>query len=69
MEVTSTPEGAAVLVNGVQLGKTPLDAPYETSAGSVEVQLLAPGYESFRRVVSATPGQRVSIDAQLAPQR
>lgn len=69
LEVRSHPEGASVLVNGVLLGKTPLEAPYETAADSIEVQVLAPGHEALRRVVRVAPGQRVSLDAQLAPQR
>lgn len=69
LEVTSRPVGAAVLVNGVMLGKTPLESTYETSAASVEIQVIAPGYDGFKRVFSVIPGQRLSLDAQLTPQR
>jgi hypothetical protein len=68
LQITSKPSGAAVHVNGVSLGVTPVDrsSPFAPEA-ELEVEVLLKGYRPWTRRFHA--GQSVSTHAQLKPSR
>jgi hypothetical protein len=49
LEVRSDPPGAAVYLNGDEIGSTPLDHPF-TFYGTVDVALRAQGHFSYREI-------------------
>jgi hypothetical protein len=57
VELTGDPEGAEVLMNGKVVGKLPLPEPVKVSAGSVDLELRAPGYKRGFRTIILTGGQ------------
>lgn len=57
VEIVGEPEGAEVLINGRTVGKLPLSGPISTSAGSVDVEARAPGYQHEMRTLTLTGGQ------------
>jgi hypothetical protein len=57
VELTGDPEGAEVLMNGKVVGKLPLPQPVRVSAGSVDLELRAPGYKPGFRTITLTGGQ------------
>ncbi|MCA9705294.1 MAG: PEGA domain-containing protein [Myxococcales bacterium] len=71
LEIRSTPPGAEVRVDGVQIGVTPLRR--SLSAGSHRVELSSRGYATEVREVDATAGVRETLDVTLlvddAPRR
>ena len=72
LQVTSTPNGASVYINGAVVGKTPLRN-YEVDTGTkrekrVEIGVEFPGYKSQVRGVTLKGGQEVPWDVQLEKQ-
>ena len=64
LAVTSVPEGATVRVNGHDITSTP--AAITLTAGTAsDVEIVLPGYETYRRRVYARPGGTTPIDAVL----
>lgn len=57
IEIVGDPEGAEILVNGRTVGKLPLSGPISTSAGSVDIEARAPGYQHEMRTLNLTGGQ------------
>ena len=55
MTVTSKPDGAAVLWNGKEIGRTPLNS-YALPAGKYTLQLALPGYQTRSVDVEITKG-------------
>ncbi len=54
VEITGDPSGAEVLVNGRPVGTVPLPQPVRVIAGSVDIELRAPGYRpGFRTITIA----------------
>ncbi|HYV48368.1 MAG TPA: PEGA domain-containing protein [Myxococcaceae bacterium] len=68
IRITSKPNGAAVHINGVSLGVTPVDreSPFAPEA-ELEVEVLLKGYRPWTRRFHA--GQSVAAHAQLKPAR
>ena len=52
IEITGEPVGAEVLVNGRPVGKVPLPQPVRVNAGTVDIELRAPGYKPTLRTVA-----------------
>ena len=52
IEITGEPVGADVLVNGRPVGKVPLPQPVRVNAGTVDIELRAPGYKPTLRTVA-----------------
>ena len=52
IEITGDPVGADVLVNGRPVGKVPLPQPIRVNAGTVDIELRAPGYKPTLRTVA-----------------
>jgi hypothetical protein len=62
--VSSEPSGADIYVDGKFMGNTP--SLIELPAGSHEVRIEAKGRKTWSRVVSVTPGGKVTIQAVLS---
>jgi hypothetical protein len=65
VEVISDQEGAAVSVNGKEVGHLPLPEPVRVSAGQVDIEVSAPGYTSVQRTVSIVGGQYQKVVIHL----
>ena len=68
LSITSTPQGARVLVNGRAVGVTPLIL-REQRAGSVAVQIASEGFERWSASVQIPAGQVTNIAATLRASR
>ncbi len=66
VEVIGGPEGAEVLVNGRTVGHLPLPEAVAVSAGGVDIELQAPGYEPAQRTISVGAGQYQRVVLRLA---
>jgi hypothetical protein len=63
LQLTSSPNGAAVHVNGRKIGVTPLV--HELKAGNHRIQVSAEGYRPFDRTYFLKDGDRLVLDAVL----
>lgn len=70
VEIIGEPEGAEVSVNGRAVGRLPLADPIAVSAGEVDIEVRAPGYEAGQRTVNIVAGQyqRVVLRLSKTPQ-
>jgi tetratricopeptide (TPR) repeat protein len=59
--------GAAVLVDGVQVGQTPLAAPLSLPPGNHAIVLRAPGHLPAERQIEIKPGESQVLDITLPP--
>jgi len=66
LSVASTPVGASVDVNGVDIGKTPVSA-YELDAGDKVVTLRLSGYEPSENAVKIVADETATLDVTLTP--
>lgn len=66
LEVTSEPSGAAVELDGVDSGRTPLILP-EVSGGRHEVRVLLSGHQPYAWDVVLVPGESNTLHAPLVP--
>jgi hypothetical protein len=66
VEVMGDPEGADVSVNGRKVGKLPLAEAVPVSAGQVDIDLRAPGYQPAQRTVTIVAGQYQRVVLHLA---
>ena len=65
IEITGEPEGAEALVNGRSVGRVPLTSAVRVPAGSVDVELRAPGYKPLLRTLVVTGGQYQPVVLRL----
>jgi hypothetical protein len=61
--IQSRPAGAALAVDGVPAGRTPVDR--ELVGGLHKLELAAPGYDSLARTVTAVSGVDETLDLEL----
>lgn len=66
LDITSTPSGAEVLINGSPYGITPVNIP-DLENGSYTVGLSLPGYQGAQSEVILNAGQRVPVSINLQP--
>jgi hypothetical protein len=66
VEITGDPPGADVLVNGRTVGQLPLAQPIAVSAGNVDVEVRAPGYQSRMRTITVAGNQYQPVVIRLA---
>ena len=66
LQVTSTPAGATILINGVPAGITPVVLS-EMPEGEVELRLTLAGYYDWTAVTSIIPGETVPVSGSLIP--
>lgn len=64
--LTITPEGATVLIDGRNVGQSPI-APITLAAGRHEIELNAPEHESLHRGILVIAGQPLALTLQLKP--
>jgi len=67
--VQTDPAGAEVLVDGVGLGRSPLDAPVYLKPGKHVIEAKLAGHASAQQAVAASEGQRVPLSLSLAAAR
>ena len=65
--VRSTPDDAAVYVDGQFVGYTPVS--YGTRPGRHDVRVERQGYETFSQSINVRPGSTATVDARLAQVR
>lgn len=65
LSVTGGVPGAEVILGGQAVGVLPLDAPVRVVAGSVAVEIRAPGYERFIDTVQVRGGGSATVNAVL----
>jgi hypothetical protein len=65
VEINGDPPGAEVLVNGRTVGKLPLAGPVRVIAGSVDVELRAPGYRTMLRTLTVSGQQYQPVVIRL----
>jgi len=61
--IKSTPTGATVRVNGLQVGKTPLYL--SVAPGTYNLLVSRPGYTSITRTITVKAGKATSLDLKL----
>jgi hypothetical protein len=66
VEITTTPPGAQVQLDGRPLGVTPLSRP--VFSGDRDVRITRPGFAPLHAVLPVVAGQNASLDVQLVPQ-
>jgi len=65
VEVLGDPAGAEVSVNGRAVGKLPLAEAVAVSAGQVDVEVRAPGYQPGQRTMTIVAGQYQRVVLRL----
>jgi hypothetical protein len=65
IDVTGSPVGAELRVNGHVVGTLPLGKPLRLAEGPIDVQAVAPGYRTDLRTLSAKGGDRLAIAFNL----
>src|SRR5580692_11515271 len=63
--VTTSVAGAAVEVDGLERGKTPLSGPLRVTSGSHVVGAIAPGYVPLRKEVTIASGEKQALQFDL----
>ncbi len=61
--VSSRPKKARVLVDGEEVGITPVE--YEVKLGKRLIEVKADGYKTYKKNIRSTPGKRYKIKAKL----
>ena len=67
VEVKGEPAGAAVVVNGNEVGTLPMAAPYTVNVGSADVEVRAPGHEPQTRILAVAPETVHTVVIRLKP--
>ena len=67
LDLISIPVGASIVIDGQEVGTTPLVHPLRLPIGSTVVQVRAPGYFPATRTVSVTAGQLTRETVTLSP--
>lgn len=69
LEITTSVPGAAVNVEGEDVGTTPLPKPIEVSTGDIPVRVTKEGFREQSRVVKVGVGQPATAKFELVPER
>ncbi len=67
VDIRDAPDGASVTVDGVDQGKTPIDAPLRLSAGNHTIRVVKDGYLPFETRKDLAGREASVVHAQLAP--
>jgi tetratricopeptide (TPR) repeat protein len=65
LTVTSNVTGAAVKVDGKEVGLTPLSDVIDVNPGTHEVALTHEGHATFKKSVIAAPGSEIPVQAEM----
>jgi TonB family protein len=68
VDVTSTPAGGMVKIDGTSVGLTPLRA-HKVNVGSHRIEITADGYEPFAARVRVTEGATAALSPSLVPKQ
>jgi len=68
LEIQCNVSGATVRVSGREAGVTPLQEPLQVAAGSVAVEVAAPGYVSVTQVITVHRGALSRAELALVPE-
>lgn len=68
LTITCDVDGAQLIVDGRDRGALPLAAPLRAQAGTVHVEIHAPGYRVYTREVIVSADRAVSLGAVLDPE-
>jgi hypothetical protein len=60
------PDGATITIDGADSGRLPRPDPIRVSAGSHDIVVTAPGYETFRSTVGVPAGDQVEVSVAMA---
>ncbi len=63
--ITASVDGAAVKLDGVPVGETPLPASIEVNPGGHKLEITREGYRTWRDQLVATPGGTLAVKAPL----
>lgn len=63
LQITSTPEGAEVIINGKTVGITPISL--EVDRGEKTIVLRKSGFKKWEKFVRLAPGESLILDASL----
>ena len=63
VSVNSTPDGARIMVDGMDVGDTP--ASFRLKPGEHEMQIEKEGFAAWKSKITATPGTPQSVEAKL----
>ncbi|MBO6935962.1 MAG: PEGA domain-containing protein [Deltaproteobacteria bacterium] len=63
--VTGGPEGATILIDGEDHGRTPRPDPIAVSPGSHQVEIVLEGYRPFEAAVSVAAGRSVDVTVAM----
>ncbi len=66
LDISSTPAGATVIINGMSYGNTPVTVA-ELEQGSYVIGFTLPGYQNAQNQVVLVAGQRVPVSVFLQP--
>lgn len=69
LRVTAEPAGASVLVDGVETGTAPVEAPVAVSPGEHRVEVRLAGHGTVTRTVQARAGGDLEVSVVLEPVR
>jgi hypothetical protein len=65
IQVSSTPQGASIYLDGTDTGQTTNSTLTNVSPGSHAVRLVKEGYEDYQESISVTAGQTTTVNASL----
>lgn len=63
--ISGGPDGAAILIDGEDRGRTPRPDPIAVEPGSHQVEVVLEGYRPFEAMVSVAAGRSVEVEAVL----
>jgi hypothetical protein len=66
VQITSSPGGADIYINGAYVGITPLSF-QKVAAGTYTVEIRLQGYTSYSTTGQVIPGQNIQLSAALSP--
>ena len=66
LQISSSPAGAQVIINGSSYGTTPVTVP-DLEQGSYTIGFTMPGYQPYQSQVVLTPGQTIPVSGALQP--
>jgi hypothetical protein len=66
IDLRGTP-GAEVSIDGKAAGTLPMNEPVHVAAGMVRITAVAPGRQSFEKVLNVAGGQETTVPVDLAP--
>ncbi|MDQ3032408.1 MAG: PEGA domain-containing protein, partial [Myxococcota bacterium] len=67
VRIVGGPEGATILIDGNDVGRTPRPDPIQVAPGSHRVIVRASGYADFTSSVVVSAGQAVEVPVEMAP--